>query len=56
MDRRNWYKQLVNLLHYKLPTIGTDFPTQGSGLRPLTSEVGGECVTTVPPWALLIYF
>ena len=26
----------------------TNFPTQGPGFEPLTSEMGGECVTTAP--------
>ena len=49
----NQYIQLVKVLYCKLLTIGKQllaFPHKVWGLNPLTSEVGGECVTTAPPW------
>ena len=53
MGRGNQYIQLVKVMCCKLPTIGKksqSFPTWGSGFETPTSEVGGECVTTAPPW------
>ena len=58
MDRGIRYIQLVKVLYCKLLTIGkqtTNFSTKGQGFEPPTSEVGGECITTVPPWPLLIH-
>ena len=55
MGRGNQYIQLVKALYCKLLTIGeTSFPTYGLGFEPPTSEVGGECVTTVPLWHLCL--
>ena len=51
MGRGNQYIQLVKVLHCKLPTIGrqlSTFPTFGLEFELQTSEVRGECVTTVP--------
>ena len=44
VGRGNQYIQLVKVLYCKLTTIGKQLP--------LTLEVGGECVTTAPPWPL----
>ena len=49
VGRENLYIQLVNVLYCKLPTICKQLPTfphKVRGFEPLTSEVGGECVTT----------
>ena len=32
----------------------TMFPQYGSGFELPTSEVEGECVTTAPPWPLVV--
>ena len=52
--RGNQYIQLVKVLYYKLPTISKQLPAfpleVRAGMRTLTSEVGGERVTTLPPW------
>ena len=53
VGRGNQYIQLVKVLYCKLPTIGKQLPTfphKVWGIELLTSEVGGQCVTTVPPW------
>ena len=53
--RGNQYIQLVKVLYCKLLTNGKQLPAfpleAGSGTEPrLQSEVGGESVTTLPPW------
>ena len=53
--RGNQYIQFVRVLYCKLPTNGKQLPAfpfevvQGSNPA---SEVGGESVTTLPPWPL----
>ena len=55
VGRGNLYTQLVKVLYCKLPTLSkklhTIFPAEGSKFEPPTSEVGGKCVTTTPPWS-----
>ena len=50
--------QIVRVLYCKLPTNGKQlpaFPLQAvTGIEPPASEVGGESVTTLPPWPHLI--
>ena len=55
--RGNQYIQFVRVLYCKLPTNGKQLPAfpletvPGSGTSPTpASEVGGESVTTLPPW------
>ena len=51
MGRGNQYIQLVKVLYCKLLTIGkklSTFPHRVQGFEPPTTEVGSECVTTVP--------
>ena len=53
--RGNQYIQLVRVLYCKLPTNGKQLPafplTWGrAGNWTPASEVGGESVTTLPPW------
>ena len=51
--RGNQCIQLVKVLYCKLPTICKQlltFPHKVQGFEQPTSEVGGECVTTTPPW------
>ena len=53
VGRGNQKIQLVNVLYCKLLTNSKQLPTfpQGAqGFEPLTSEVEGECVTTVSLW------
>ena len=54
MGRENQHIQLVSrFCTVNWPTIGKQlpsFPHKVRGLNPQTSEVGGECVTTMPPW------
>ena len=51
--RGNQYIQLVKVLSCKLPTNGKQLPALtlevGLGIEP---QVGGEIVTTLPPWPL----
>ena len=43
--------KLVKVLYCKLPTNGKQLPALGSAVnRTPASEVGGESVTTLPPW------
>ena len=50
VGRENQYMQLVKVLYCKLLTIGKQLPIfWGLGFAPQTSEVGGECGTTVAP-------
>ena len=52
--RGNQYIQLVRVLYCKLPTNDKQlpaFPLEAMpGTEPPASEVGGESVTTLPPW------
>ena len=50
--RGNQYIQLVKVLYCKLPTNGKQLPAFPLEVGPGTpiSEVGGESVTTLPPW------
>ena len=55
--RGNQYTQLIRVLYCKLLTNGKQLPTFPleeielyAGNRTLVSEVGGESVTTLPPW------
>ena len=54
--RGNQYIQLVRVLYCKLPTNGKQlpaFPLEAvPGIKPRSQEVGGESVTTLPPWPL----
>ena len=48
--RGNQYIQFIRVLDYKLPTNGKQLPA-----FPLeASEVGGESVTTLSPWPLIL--
>ena len=53
----NQYIQFVRVLYCKLPTNGKQlpaFPLEAmTGIEPRPSEVGGESVTTLPPWPLV---
>ena len=52
VGRGNQYMQLVKVLYCKLPAVdkkATSFPRSGLEFEPPTLEMGGECVTTVPP-------
>ena len=52
--RGNQYIQLIKVLYCKLPTIGKQLPAFTLEAVPRNqtpaSEVGGESVTTLPPW------
>ena len=52
--RGNQYIQFVRVLYCKLLTNGKQlpaFPLEAMpGIEPRASEVGGESVTTLPPW------
>ena len=52
--RGNQYIQFVRVLYCKLLTNGKQlpaFPLEAMlGIEPPASEVGGESVTTMPPW------
>ena len=53
MGRGNQYIQLVKVLYCKQLTTSKklpSFPHRVSGFEPLTSEMGGECITTVATW------
>ena len=54
--RGNQYIQFARVVYCKLPTNGKQlpaFPLKAiTGIEPPTSEVGGESVTTLPPWPL----
>ena len=54
--RGNQYIQFVRVLYCKLPTNGKQllaFPLEAlPRIEPHASEVGGESVTTLPPWPL----
>ena len=53
MGRGNQYIQLIKVLYCKLPTTGKQLPAFPHGvwvLNEKTSEVGGACITAVPPW------
>ena len=59
MGRRNQYIQLIKVLYCKLLTNGKQLPAFPAGSRAgnqtLTSEVGGNSVTTLPSWPPLGY-
>ena len=54
--RGNQYIQFIRVLYCKLPTNGNQLPAfplkAVSGIETPASEVGGESVTTLPPWPL----
>ena len=54
--RGNKYIEFARVVYCKLPTNGKQLPAiplkAVMGIEPLTSEVGGESVTTLPPWPL----
>ena len=56
--RGNQYTQFIRVLYCKLLTNGKQlpaFPLEAvPGIEPPASEVGGESVTTLPPWPLLL--
>ena len=58
--RGNQYFLFVRLLYCKLPTNGKQlpaFPLEAvSGTEPRPQEVGGESVTTLPPWPLVTLY
>ena len=55
--RGNQYIEFARVVYCKLPTNGKQLPAfplkAVTGIEPPTSEVGGESVTTLPPWPLL---
>ena len=55
--RGNQYIEFARVLYCKLPTNGKQlpaFPLEAvTGIEPRASEVGGESVTTQPPWPLV---
>ena len=55
--RGNQYIQFARVVYCKLPTNGKQLPAfplkAVTGIEPPTSEVGGESVTTLPPWPLV---
>ena len=57
--RENQYIQLVKVLYCKLPTNDKQLPAFPLavilGTELLISEVGGERVTTLPPWPLVMH-
>ena len=52
--RGNQYIEFARVVYCKLPTNGKQLPAfplkAVTGIEPPTSEVGGESVTTLPPW------
>ena len=52
--RGNQYIEFARVLYCKLPTNGKKlpaFPLEAvTGMEPRASEVGGDSVTTLPPW------
>ena len=52
--RGNQYIEFARVVYCKLPTNGKQLPAfplkDVTGIEPPTSEVGGESVTTLPPW------
>ena len=52
--RGNQYIEFARVLYCKLPTNGKQlpaFPLEAmTGIEPRASEVGGESITTLPPW------
>ena len=52
--RGNQYIEFTRVVYCKLPTNGKQLPASplkaSTGIEPPTSEVGGESVTTLPPW------
>ena len=56
--RGNQYIEFARVVYCKLPTNGKQLPAfplkAVTGIEPPTSEVGGESVTTLPPWPLYI--
>ena len=54
--RGNQYIEFARVVYCKLPTNGKQLPAfplkAVTGIEPPTSEVGGESVTTLPPWPL----
>ena len=57
--RGNQYIEFARVLYCKLPTNGKQLPAfplkAVTGIEPPTSEVGGESVTTLPPWPPFIF-
>ena len=57
--RGNQYIEFTRVVYCKLPTNGKQLPAfplkAVTGIEPPTSEVGGESVTTLPPWPLIFY-
>ena len=55
--RGNQYIEFARVVYCKLPTNGKQLPAfplkAVTGIEPPTSEVGGESVTTLPPWPLV---
>ena len=55
--RGNQYIEFARVVYCKLPTNGKQLPAfplkAVTGIEPPTSEVGGESVTTLPPWPLM---
>ena len=57
-NRRVGYQVLVKVLYCKLLTIGKKLPSfpHRVGFELPTSEMGGECATTMPLWPLSLPF
>ena len=57
--RGNQYIEFARVVYCKLPTNGKQLPAfplkAVTGIEPPTLEVGGESVTTLPPWPPLIH-
>ena len=57
--RGNQYIEFARVVYCKLPTNGKQLPAfplkAVMGIEPPTSEVGGESVTTLPPWPLKFF-
>ena len=57
--RGNQYIEFARVVYCKLPTNGKQLPAfplkAVTGIEPPTSEVGGESVTTLPPWPPICY-
>ena len=58
--RGNQYIEFARVVYCKLPTNGKQLPAfplkAVTGIEPPTSEVGGESVTTLPPWPPISVF
>ena len=56
--RGNQYIEFARVVYCKLPTNGKQLPVSHlspCGDRTPASEVGGESVTTLPPWSLEVF-